>query len=444
MTPSDHYSKLDERRPNLAGVMRPEMLANPLPSRPEPQPPLCCLADLPDQPQEWLWPGRIPCGALTLLCGDQGRGKSLVALDMAARVSAGLPWPHGGAPAEPADVLIFSAEDSLGRTVRGRLLAAGADLERIHYIDTAHWSMETFRPTPQSNYRICSEFGVFSNSIVRSLQRDVSHLRAALEALPDCRLVVLDPFPAYLDKIDVYYDEPEHVREVLSPLVALADLANVAVIAVVHRDGEQRLQSGRKRNGLRTLASMSRAAYIIDRAADGVHRHVMLPVKNNLGDAATAAPFNVVDGPGGMAVIEWSKEPAPMPLDERSNGSTTMTPTRTISAVDRAVQWLTEQLASGPVSSRELTARARMAGFKRSAYERARIRLGVTTTNEGKFGGQWTSALPTSVAPMPRDHKSSDVVETVNIVNTVESQFPEVFPTIDPGESSTIPKTNAA
>ena len=94
----------------------------------------------------------------------------------------------------------------------------------------------------------------------------------------------------------------------IPPLVALADLANVAVIAVVHRDGEQRLQSGRKRNGLRTLASMSRAAYIIDRAADGVHRHVMLPVKNNLGDAATAAPFNVVDGPGGMAVIEWSKE----------------------------------------------------------------------------------------------------------------------------------------
>ena len=436
MTASDHYSKLDERRPNLAGVTRPDMLANPLPSRPEPQPPLCCLADLPDQPQEWLWPSRIPCGALTLLCGDQGRGKSLVALDMAARVSAGLPWPHGGVPAEPADVLIFSAEDSLGRTVRGRLLAAGADLERIHYIDTAHWSMETFRPTPDSNFRACSEFGVVSRSIVRSLQRDVSHLRAALEALPDCRLVVLDPFPAYLDKIDVYYDEPEHVREVLAPLVALADLANVAVIAAVHRDGEQRLQSGRKRNGLRTLASMSRAAYLIDRAADGVHRHVMLPVKNNLGDAATAAPFNVVDGPGGMAVIEWSAELATIASDDSAPNSTSVAAACRTPAIDRCTSWLAGTLSAGPVASRELVARAAAAGFNERILDRARARLGVSATKDGKFDGPWLCALPESQIENPLGRQSTDMAPKAPLA---PSQNPEVFPTIPSAASSTIP-----
>src|SRR3990172_1755202 len=41
----------------------------------------------------WLWPGRIPIGRVTLLVGDPGLGKSLVTLDIAARVSRGAAWP---------------------------------------------------------------------------------------------------------------------------------------------------------------------------------------------------------------------------------------------------------------------------------------------------------------------------------------------------------------
>ncbi len=41
----------------------------------------------------WLWPGHVPLGKVTLLIGDPGRGKSLLALDMAARVTRGAAWP---------------------------------------------------------------------------------------------------------------------------------------------------------------------------------------------------------------------------------------------------------------------------------------------------------------------------------------------------------------
>jgi hypothetical protein len=44
-------------------------------------------------PIRWLWPGRVPLGGLTLLAGDPGVGKSLLTLDLAARVSRGAPWP---------------------------------------------------------------------------------------------------------------------------------------------------------------------------------------------------------------------------------------------------------------------------------------------------------------------------------------------------------------
>ena len=43
---------------------------------------------------EWLWPGHIPLGMLTLIAGDPGVGKSFLTLYIAATVSAGLPWPR--------------------------------------------------------------------------------------------------------------------------------------------------------------------------------------------------------------------------------------------------------------------------------------------------------------------------------------------------------------
>jgi len=41
------------------------------------------------QPVTWLWPGRLPLGKLALLDGDPDLGKSLIALDLCARLSTG-------------------------------------------------------------------------------------------------------------------------------------------------------------------------------------------------------------------------------------------------------------------------------------------------------------------------------------------------------------------
>jgi hypothetical protein len=92
-------------------------------------------------PTQWLWPGRIPLGNLTLLAGDPDAGKSLVTLDMAARVSTATPWPDEQALAEtpgctlphrqPGNVLIFTTHDHAAATLRPRLERAGADLQRV-------------------------------------------------------------------------------------------------------------------------------------------------------------------------------------------------------------------------------------------------------------------------------------------------------------------------
>src|SRR5882757_4249698 len=51
------------------------------------------FSELAPQTVRWLWPDRIPLGRITLLVSDPGLGKSLLTLDIAARVSTGAPWP---------------------------------------------------------------------------------------------------------------------------------------------------------------------------------------------------------------------------------------------------------------------------------------------------------------------------------------------------------------
>jgi hypothetical protein len=60
---------------------------------------------------DWLWPSWIPRAMLTLFGAAPGAGKSLVALDLARRIIAGLPFPDGTpVPCPGSNVLIVDAE----------------------------------------------------------------------------------------------------------------------------------------------------------------------------------------------------------------------------------------------------------------------------------------------------------------------------------------------
>src|SRR5205807_3082914 len=116
---------------------------------------LRCFTDIPEQELSWLWPSRIPLGKLTLFAGDPGLGKSLITLDIAARVTRGVDWPDSGLNEKRGSVIILSAEDDASDTIRPRLRAAGADLDKLHELQAVrrtkpdgetfldHFSLET-------------------------------------------------------------------------------------------------------------------------------------------------------------------------------------------------------------------------------------------------------------------------------------------------------------
>jgi RecA-family ATPase len=166
--------------------------------------PFVSLSDIKPVRVDWLVPGRLARGHLHLLDGDPDLGKSLVLLDLAARLTTGRPFAEGidGARGGPATaVVVLNAEDGARDTVVPRLLAAGADLGRIAYFE---------RRPGERGIRLPSQIDLLGD-IVR--QKEAS-------------LVVLDPMLGFLDA-SVNIGSDPLVRQALGPLADLAARAAV-------------------------------------------------------------------------------------------------------------------------------------------------------------------------------------------------------------------------
>ncbi len=163
---------------------------------------------------EWLWPARIPLGKLTIIDGDPGLGKSVLTLELAARVSRGMAMPDSepGEDREPAGVVVLSAEDGIEDTIVPRLDAAGADRSRILALNLV--------TDTEGGKRLPTFPG------------DADYVRAAVGRVQG-RLVIIDPLTAYLSGY-VNAHKDSDCRRALWPLAQLADDTGVAVVVVRH------------------------------------------------------------------------------------------------------------------------------------------------------------------------------------------------------------------
>jgi hypothetical protein len=357
---------------------------------PTSSPVLLRMADVQPVAVEWLWPGRIPLGKLSILAGDPGLGKSFATLDMAARVSRGTPWPDAPLTSSPAgDVVLLSAEDDPADTIRPRLDAAGADVSRIIMLTAV---------------RIPADDGHGAVDRGFCLAVDLPHLRSAIASVPRCRLVVIDPISAYLGDVDSHVNA--EVRGVLTPLAELAASTRVAVVGVQHlrkSDGPAVYRS----MGSLAFVAASRATWAVARDPDDTtgRRRLLLPVKCNLSDDTGGLAYELrpVDG---TAVVSWDTSPVSATADDvlgatRRGGKG--------SASDDAAEWLRAQLADGPVETRELTQRAEDDGIAWRTVKRAKDKVGAKASKRG-YKGPWVWFLPgdpEAPADCPRGPDSS-------------------------------------
>lgn len=86
---------------------------------------------------DWLWPGRFARGKFGLVAGMPDMGKGQIAAFIAAAVTAAIALPCDEGNATQGNVIWFNAEDGARDTVLPRLIAAGADPKRIHFVNGA-------------------------------------------------------------------------------------------------------------------------------------------------------------------------------------------------------------------------------------------------------------------------------------------------------------------
>ena len=93
---------------------------------------MICASDVELRRVAYLWDRRMPIGAVTLMPGEEGIGKSTVGVRLMADITRGrLPGEYYGTP---RSVLVLAAEDGLGDVLVPRMQEAGADLSRVNIV----------------------------------------------------------------------------------------------------------------------------------------------------------------------------------------------------------------------------------------------------------------------------------------------------------------------
>ena len=190
--------------------------------------------------REWLLPGWLAVGRVHLLTGSGGRGKSRLALQLAAALASDapawpVPWQEGARGLLPSDrhpptlprtgaavpVVVASWEDEAAEVHR-RLIAQPVPVpelaDRLHYVDAAEWG-PLWAPVGGAHIQTGAELTAAGRRLRRLCER------------VGARLLVVDPLAAA-------YGSDENVRGLVRQYMASWDAwgraQRCAVLMIAH------------------------------------------------------------------------------------------------------------------------------------------------------------------------------------------------------------------
>src|SRR5262245_4871031 len=285
-------------------------------ARPDAELVLHCAADIAPEKIEWLWPGRLASGKHTCVAGEPGTGKSQLSIAIVAAVTTAGEWPCGEGRAPLGSAIMLSAEDGAADTIIPRLLAAGANLDRVHVVSAVR----------DANGRRAL-----------NLQHDLDLLERKIAEIGDVALVVVDPVSSYLGKTDSHKNS--EVRGVLEPLSEMADRTRVAILSVTH------FSKGGAHNSTKALhrfigsiafTGAPRAAFAVIEDAEHEGRRLFLQAKNNLAREAQGLAFRLeqcqVANDIVASRIVWEADPVAITANEALAADAAGSETRTAKA----------------------------------------------------------------------------------------------------------------
>lgn len=181
---------------------------------------LVSVSDIEKEYVEWLVPGYIPKGNITIIGGDGGLGKTSLWCNIASAISKGTPcvlqesndvlYPQG-------EVIYFSGEDDTARVLRARLEQNGANLDNIKTLQI-------------------DDDAFTSLSIGGALIEGIIEARRPM-------LVIFDPIQQFIKNADM--SKRNDMRQTMTNLTKLGTKYGTTFILVMHTNKRDKIGSFR-------------------------------------------------------------------------------------------------------------------------------------------------------------------------------------------------------
>jgi putative DNA primase/helicase len=301
-------------------------------------------------PVTWSWPGWLPSGLLTILAGESGSGKSILALRLAACFLRGDSWPDGTTcSADPGKVLWCEAE-----------AAQAINLERAKAWHLPGERLLSPLDDPLEDVRLDEPEHILAVT-THAHREDVSFV--VVDSLSGLR----GGDENKTEMLDTVKMMAELARNARKPILLTHHLRKRGLLDV----GEGGISLDRLR-GSSAIVQTARLVWALDTPDPGrpdVRR--LSVIKSNL--ARFPEPLGLTIGDEGLAFVAAPETP------------------KTETLQDRAADLLLALLADGPVASAELKEEFEGAGISWHAAYRAKPKLRIVNARRN---GRWYWSLP--------------------------------------------------
>ena len=331
-------------------------------------------SDLTPEAVRWLWHEWLAMGKLHILAGAPGQGKTTIAIAFAATLTSGGRWPDGSRCA-PGNVLVWSGEDDPADTLLPRLLAAGADRARCHFVIGTRINGEVLSFDPA---------------------RDMADLEYEAKRIGGIKLLIVDPV---VSAVAGDSHKNTEVRRALQPLVDLAGRLDAAVLGISHfSKGGAGGDPASRVVGSIAFTAVARVVLVAAKvnSEDGEDRRILARGKSNLGPDDGGFEYCIEQSqplPGihasyiawGHSVAGTARELLTEPDGQGGNGADK-------SAVAAAADFVCQVLADGLTPAKTVKEEAASAGVSWASVRRAADSLKVLKSKGA--GGAWYWKLP--------------------------------------------------
>ena len=314
-----------------------------------------------EEETDWFIENYIPEGQITTLASDGGVGKTSVAVDIAANRSAGRPCmlDDPASSFEPQLIAFISTEDSVKKKLKKKLREAGADMRNI----------------------IVPDFSDDSTGFLRSFKFGSENMKEFVRTYRPA-LVIFDPLQGFVPPA-VNMGSRNAMRDCMAPLVALGEETGTSFLIICHSN-KRKGASGRDRMAdSADLWDISRSVLMMGFTAEKGVRYLSHE-KSNYGLLQDTRLFTIDDA-GMIRSAGTTRKRDRDFRQETAEG----TPS---GGREECRDWIMRTLRENNnfMFLSDLTEQAKMEGFSRATYDRARYDLkkeSMIDIRQNGFGG---------------------------------------------------------